>query len=490
MSDTINTDMNSNVMKLTCSICKKEYALPEQVDDIMLYDMTQHYVVCNDCFESIAKKHYQDVIAAGRNVTTYEGDPLYELKQKAYNDVKNNDILMHLVDIVNKNTPETFKSYLDEYVIGQERAKEIISTAVYNHYKRVIYMDRLKEMKASDQKIPFEVPDELNKANICLVGETGSGKTYLLRTLAKYLDVPFTICDASSLTEAGFVGSDVETCVRQLWQEAGGDLERTQHGIIFLDEFDKIARKSGKNNMITADPSREGVQQALLKMVEGGIVSFNQGTARKNPDAPVIQVDTTNILFIAGGAFDGIQDIIKRRVSSGNTLGFSINKPEDNTNNNDFDESEANECQIYNHYIDLVAPEDFIEFGIIPELLGRLPVICPFHQLDKDDLVKILTEPRNAFIKQYRMLYSVADKANLMFEKEALEAIAEKVIEAKTGARGLRTVLEKHLNDSMFKVPSLRRENQEATIDIRVTKDCIINNTPPKIEVTPVKQAG
>ena len=343
--------------------------------------------------------------------------------------------------------------------------------------------------KAAGEKIPMEIPDELQKSNICLVGSSGVGKTHILRTIAKFLDVPFTIVDASTLTEAGFVGSDVETAVRQLWQEANGDIERTEHGIIFLDEFDKLARKSGKTNMITADPSREGVQQALLKMVEGGIVSFNQGTARKNPDAPTVQVDTTNILFIAGGAFDGIEEIIKRRVSSGNTLGFSINNKDKKKNvNDDFDEEEANECQRYNHYIDQVTQEDFLEYGIIAELLGRLPVICPFHQLDKDDLVKILTEPRNAFVKQYRMLYTVADRAAVTFQPDALEAIAEQVIEAKTGARGLRTVLEKHLNDSMYRIPTIRRENPNANIEIVITKNCIINNIAPEIAITPAEK--
>jgi ATP-dependent Clp protease ATP-binding subunit ClpX len=358
-----------------------------------------------------------------------------------------------LDDILAKNKPHVIKEYLDQYIINQDYAKKILSVAVYNHYKRMKYG---YTHDAKDMNI--------EKSNVIMLGPSGCGKTAILQHLAKLLDIPMAVTDASSLTEAGFVGSDVEVAVRNLYYAADKNIERTEHGIIYLDEFDKIARKSGANNSITADPGHEGVQQGLLKMIEGGVVEFTAQGQRKHPEAPTIKVNTTNILFIVGGAFVGIEDIIAKRLKTDATsIGFGA------------EVQNKNDKPKYNSLIHKVRPEDLIQFGIIPEIIGRLPVICTLEELSEDDLLKILTEPKNAPVKQYQELLSM-DNVKLEFEKDALYAVAHKAIERKTGARSLRGILEDVMLDIMYEIPQSNEPRR-----VIITKDCIENHTKPEI---------
>ncbi len=390
-----------------------------------------------------AQENEQNPIIAGNGVYICKNCVTSAYKIMFGDEQVTDDTNKELVTEVTKlMTPKELNSFLGDYIIGQERARKLLSVAVYNHYKRIFKSDKNDDV-------------EIEKSNVLLIGPTGSGKTLMAQTIARVLNVPIAITDATSLTEAGYVGEDVENILTKLLQAADGDIQKAEQGIVFIDEMDKIARMS-ENRSITRDVSGEGVQQALLKIIEGAEVNIPPKGGRKHPNQEFTTINTKNILFICGGAFDGLDDILKRKQGQ-NVLGFGHDK-----------KSKDEQKPTY----DMAEPDDLVKYGIVPELIGRLPIIASLSEISEDDMVRILTEPKNSIIKQYQKLFDM-DNAKLTFEDDAIKAIAKKAITRKTGARGLRAIIEERMMDIMYELPEY--DGYEAII----TKDVIDNGDDP-----------
>ena len=417
---------NENTKNIRCSFCGKTQ---DSVEKIVA---GPGVYICNECIQVCA------------NILENE---YYEDDDETYTTVEEDKV----------PTPAEIKKILDEYVIGKENAKKTLSVAVYNHYKRI----NNEEKNKNDDDV------EIKKSNILLLGPTGCGKTLLAQTLAKILNVPFAIADATTLTEAGYVGEDVENILLKLIQAADYDIEKAERGIIYIDEIDKISRKS-ENPSITRDVSGEGVQQALLKIVEGTIASVPPQGGRKHPHQELIQINTENILFICGGAFEGLEKIIDQRTGK-KTIGFGVEQKE---------MAKKSKTEIFKELL----PQDLLKFGLIPEFVGRLPIVTTLEELDKNALINILTKPKNALVKQYKKLLAM-DDVELEFNDDAIEAIVDKAIERKTGARGLRSIIEEIMRDIMYDIPS--NSKIEKCI---VTKDTVLGLSKPEVIINENKE--
>ena len=453
MSEDIKNSENDSEYEDICYICRR----PESTAGKMIH-IPNNICICNDCmqktFDSMDKMGgpfggmpYMDMFSMGRPPQNMEVPKSQKLKKKKTEKKKGNEQVQGVFDIQHLPAPHIIKETLDEHVVGQEFAKKVMSVAVYNHYKRVL-------TDSVDDGI------EIEKSNMLMIGPTGSGKTYLVKTLAKILQVPLAITDATSLTEAGYIGDDVESVLSKLLAAADNDVERAEHGIVFIDEIDKIAKK---RNTHSRDVSGESVQQGMLKLLEGSEVEVPVGATNKNAMVPMTTINTRNILFICGGAFPELEKVIKNRLTKQSSIGFNAQLRDE------FDKDE--------NILQKVTIEDLREFGMIPEFLGRLPVVFALQAMTEEMLTKVLTQPKNAIIKQYQKLLAL-DEVDLRFDDEAIAAIAKKALEKKTGARALRAIIEEFMLDIMYEIPK-----DDLIGRVTITKDYIEKHGAPVIEM-------
>ena len=421
-----------NEAKITCTFCGKSPDISKEI--IFRSKFKENVFICEHCIKSSKAR-------------------IDEIKSDKDNSCGSDEEYLLL-------TPLDIRNYLDKYVVGQKHAKNVLSVALYKHMQLLAHAGENSEV-------------EVEKSNIIIVGPTGSGKTHIVKSLARLFKVPYAIADATTLTESGYVGADVETVLQKLIVNAGGNVKEAERGIVFIDEIDKKANKGQVNNSITRDVSGEGVQQALLKLIEGSVVDVQMNGDRRHPYSETVPIDTSKILFIVGGAFPGLEEIIKKRLNYKRSASVGINLSGE--------EEKLSKSALYNEVIDSVTTEDFRSYGLIPEFLGRLPIICPLKELTEDELVQILTEPKNALVKQYKQQLGY-DDVDLVIDDDALKAIAHKAIENKTGARGLRAIMEDLLLEPMLVVPDEMREADRRGI-LEVTAECVTDNKKPSFSL-------